>query len=82
VQAWFTKLISDEDVLKSTKIDIKVLANIVAQTGATVDCFASLISKTERHEKTIVDIGVLRFPDQDRPHFQLYRIQLHAWSQS
>ncbi|KAF4622191.1 hypothetical protein D9613_009427 [Agrocybe pediades] len=79
---WFTKLISDEDVLKSTKIDIKVLANIVAQTGATVDCFASLISKTERHEKTIVDIGVLRFPDQDRPHFQLYRIQLHAWSQS
>ncbi|KDR77776.1 hypothetical protein GALMADRAFT_210023 [Galerina marginata CBS 339.88] len=82
VQAWFVGLISDKDVLDSTKIDIHVLGEIVAQTGATVDSFETFFGKKERHEKTIVDIGVLRFPDQDRPHFQVYRIQLHAWSQS
>ncbi|KDR77777.1 hypothetical protein GALMADRAFT_65750, partial [Galerina marginata CBS 339.88] len=55
---------------------------IVAQTGATVDSFESFFAKTEKHEKTIVDIGVLRFPDQDHPYFQVYRIKIHAWSES
>jgi len=82
VETWFINLIQDDDVLKSTAIDIKVMANIVAQTGATIDSFEALIYKNEYHEKTMVDIGVLRFPDIDHPHFKLYRIQLIAWSDS
>jgi len=82
VQNWFNALIADDDVVKSTKIDINILANIVAQTGATVDAFATVFYKDERHEQTLVDIGVLRFPDTDKPYFKLYRIQLTAWSQS
>lgn len=62
---------SDPDVLNSTKIDINVLAKIVAQTGATVDSFESFFAKEEHHEQTLVDIGVLRFPDIDHPYFKV-----------
>ncbi|KAF5708865.1 hypothetical protein FGLOB1_6235 [Fusarium globosum] len=82
VQTWFNRLVSDPDVLNSTKIDINVLAKIVAQTGATVDSFESFFAKEEHHEQTLVDIGVLRFPDIDHPYFKLYRIKLVAWSDS
>ncbi|KAJ7200675.1 hypothetical protein B0H12DRAFT_1036650 [Mycena haematopus] len=82
VETWFINLINDDDVLKSTAIDIKVMAHIVAQTGATIDSFPALIYKNEYHEKTMVDVGVLRFPDIEHPYFKLYRIQLIAWSDS
>lgn len=62
---------SDPDVLNSTKIDINVLANIVAQTGAAVDSFESFFAKEEHQEQTLVDIGVLRFPDIDHPYFKV-----------
>ncbi|KAF8206651.1 hypothetical protein K438DRAFT_1962983 [Mycena galopus ATCC 62051] len=80
VLSWFTTLISDEDVLNSTKIDIKVFAEIVAMTGAAIDSFQSFFTKTEHHEKTVVDIGVLRYPDIDYPFFKVYRIKISAWS--
>ncbi|ROT37486.1 hypothetical protein SODALDRAFT_325084 [Sodiomyces alkalinus F11] len=82
VQSWFTKLINDEDVLLSTKIDLPIMAQIVASSGATVDSFLNFWAKRERHSQTMVDIGVLRFPDVDHPHFKLYRIQLEAWQDS
>ncbi|KAJ7884988.1 hypothetical protein B0H13DRAFT_1628451 [Mycena leptocephala] len=58
------------------------MAHIVARTGATIDSFPALIYKNEYHEKTLVDTGVLRFPDIDHPHFKLYRIRLVPWSDS
>ena len=58
-------------MIKSTKIDIDVLAQIVAQTGATVDSFETFFAKDEHHEQTLVDIGVLRFPDIDHPFFKV-----------
>jgi len=82
VQTWFAGLVADEDVLKSTKIDVVVLGNIVAQTGVTVDSFEKFFGGSEHHSRTLVDIGVLRFPDLDRPFFKLYRIRLEAWSDS
>lgn len=82
VQTWFTNVIADDDVLKSTKIDIDVPAKIVAQSGATIVSFETFFAKNEHHEKTLIDIGVLRFPDIDRPYFKLYRIKLVAWSDS
>ena len=63
-------LIRDEDVLLSTNIDIEVMADIVAQTGAMVKSFGSVLYEKEIHQKTIVDIGVLRFPDIDNPYFK------------
>lgn len=76
IETWFINLIQDDDVLKSTAIDIKVLGNIVTQTGATIDSFPALIYKNEYHEKPMVDIGVLRFPDIDHPHFKVLLITL------
>ncbi|KAJ4115366.1 hypothetical protein NW768_011218 [Fusarium equiseti] len=63
VETWFKKLIADEDVIKSTKIDINTLGRIVAQSGATIDSFETFFVKTEKHKKTMLDIGVLRYPD-------------------
>ena len=57
-----------------------MMGDIVACTGATVDSFESFFGKHEYHERTVVDIGVLRFPDLDHPYVKLYRIQLKAWS--
>ncbi|KAL6300015.1 hypothetical protein BKA93DRAFT_741383 [Sparassis latifolia] len=82
VHNWFVALIADEDVLNSTKIDIDVMGSIVAQTAATVVSLETLIYKQESHSKTLVDIGVLRYPDPDHPYFKVYRIKLTAWSQS
>ncbi|KAH9886198.1 hypothetical protein C8Q73DRAFT_282765 [Cubamyces lactineus] len=82
VNSWFVSLIRDEDILLSTRIDIKVMAAIVAQTGAMVKSFGSVLYEKEIHQKTIVDIGVLRFPDLDHPYFKVYRIKLIAWSRS
>ncbi len=53
----------------SGKIDIKVLADIVATTGAAIDSFETFFAKNEHHEKTVVDIGVLRYPDIDQLRF-------------
>ncbi|BBN08865.1 hypothetical protein MPTK1_4g15100 [Marchantia polymorpha subsp. ruderalis] len=82
VKSWFSKLIDDEDVLNQTKIDINTLAKIVAQSGAAVDSFEAFWVKHEKHEQTLVDIGVLRFPDLEHPYFKLYRIKLTAWADS
>lgn len=54
-------------MLQSTEININVMAEIVAQTGATMDAFETIFYKEESHEKTMVDIGVLRFPDPLTP---------------
>ena len=80
VHTWFVQLIQDDDVLKDTKIDVDFLAKIVAQTGATVDSFLTFFGKHERHERDIVDIGILRYPEKTMPYFKLYRIKVTAWS--
>ncbi|KER00912.1 hypothetical protein AUEXF2481DRAFT_25191 [Aureobasidium subglaciale EXF-2481] len=80
VTSWFNKLINDQDILDSTKIDIKVLGRIVAQTGATVDSLEAFFSKEQVETQTMVDIGILRYPDIDNPYFRIHRIQLTATS--
>ena len=74
------------------------MADIVAQSGATITSFEEFFFRTEEHSKDIIDIGVLRYPDLNRPLFhvsrplvrcncvlmqaQIYRIKLYAWSKS
>lgn len=81
VKSWFINLLgNDQDVVHDTKIDIDMLAKIVASSGALVDSFEALFYKKEYLEKTIVDIGILRFPDFENPFVKVYRIKLTAWS--
>ncbi|MEG4440520.1 hypothetical protein QUB47_01525 [Microcoleus sp. AT9_B5] len=81
VESWFINLLgNDQDIVDDTKIDINMLADIVAASGASVDSFEALFGKKETHEKTLVDIGILRFPDFENPFVKVYRIKLTAWS--
>ncbi|CAN0032286.1 unnamed protein product [Ectocarpus fasciculatus] len=80
VQTWFHNLIADEDVLNSTGIDINILADIVASTGARVVSAESVVFKQEQREHNVLEIGVLRFPDIEHPFIKVYRIKLTAWS--
>ncbi|KAI0740170.1 hypothetical protein C8Q76DRAFT_790639 [Earliella scabrosa] len=82
VHSWFITFVGDEDVLRSTHINIDVMGKIVAQTGAAIDSFATLLYNKQLQEKTLIDIGILRFPDIKNPFFKVYRIQLTAWSES
>jgi len=79
VQKWFSGLIGDEDLLQSTKIDIPLIVNVIAQTGTTVNIVKRLQAKPAFYEKRLLDIGVFRFPEATHPYIQLYRIKITAW---
>lgn len=80
VMDWFSDtLIRDVDVLADTRIDIKAMSKIVAETGARVEGLITAIYKEEYVERQVVDVGVIRYPDFDHPYFKVYRIQLLAW---
>lgn len=46
------------------------MARIVARTENSINSL-KLLPKNVRHEKSLVDIGVLRFPDIDDPYFKV-----------
>lgn len=69
----------DSDVLASTGIDIHILAKLVASTGARVNFFPDFFDYQEYHEQTVLEVGVLRYPDIDQPYFKVYRLKLTAW---
>ncbi|GAB1602307.1 uncharacterized protein LOC115232471, partial [Argonauta hians] len=80
---WFVnKLVIDKDVLAATKIDIVDFANIVGLTGAAIDSLESILMKNVYVERSVVDVGVLRYPDLKHPFFKLFRIQLFAYKKS
>ncbi len=64
---WFGRTIDDEDVLADTQIDKYAAAEIIAQTGATVNSFITFFHKKETVEHTYIDIGILRLPDLKNP---------------
>jgi len=80
VHAWFASLVQDDEVLRSTKIDLNMMAKIVAKTGAAVESLITVLRGQSFCEKTVVDIGFLRFPDIENPFVRVYRIKLTAWS--
>lgn len=81
IKSWFIKLVdNDQDILSDTDINIVELAELVAESGALVDSFEAVFYKKEYLEKTVIDVGVIRFPDIDNPFVKVYRIKLTAWS--
>ncbi|CAI9724080.1 Hypothetical predicted protein [Octopus vulgaris] len=77
---WFkNEVVVDPDVLAATKIDIVDFANFVAATGAALDSLAALFVKRDYAERSVVDLGIIRYPDLDHPFFKLFRIQLFAY---
>lgn len=68
---WLDYLIRDEDVLAETTIYAEVLGKVVAQAGAAIHDFESASTSDEYQEKTVLDVGVLRFPDLKQPYFKV-----------
>lgn len=77
---WESEACPDPDIRNDSKLDIGSLAKIVAWSGATITNFWNFWSKHERHDRRVLEIGVMRFPSVANPHFKIYRIQIHAWS--
>lgn len=82
VETWFLNLIDDSDVLASTKINILDFANIVGCTDAFVEDLQTLFLRNEQVERSILEVGVLRYPDLDNPFFKMFRIKLKAYRKS
>ena len=92
VKEWFKKLVNDPYVMKATKIaedpktaedpnnNIDFLSKLVAASGALVESFETFFYKKELKHKTVMDLGVIRFPDLDNPFITVYRIKLEAWN--
>eukprot|EP00595_Chromulina_sp_UTEXLB2642_P001360 CAMPEP_0196762162 /NCGR_PEP_ID=MMETSP1095-20130614/1524_1 /TAXON_ID=96789 ORGANISM="Chromulina nebulosa, Strain UTEXLB2642" /NCGR_SAMPLE_ID=MMETSP1095 /ASSEMBLY_ACC=CAM_ASM_000446 /LENGTH=303 /DNA_ID=CAMNT_0042112563 /DNA_START=32 /DNA_END=943 /DNA_ORIENTATION=+ len=76
------KVIADDDIIQGTSIDagkIHELACVVAETGSRVDSFEAFFATQDKIEKTLLDVGVLRFPELGTPHFKVYRLQIFAY---
>lgn len=72
IKYWATKLISDEVVTKTTRIvNDDVVSRIVAKLGAIMESFEKFFAHHEYHERLLVDIGVLRFPDTSHRYFKV-----------
>ncbi|KLO07187.1 hypothetical protein SCHPADRAFT_932620 [Schizopora paradoxa] len=82
VSNWFASLIGDDDVVESTKLDIHVLADIIAANFTSNDGSSTFSAENDQNEKTVLDINVLRYPDSRTRYFKVYRIQLTAWGDS
>ena len=61
----------DEDVMKATAIDIQALAKIVAQCGVAIESFSEFFYKSKFCQRTMLDIGVLRYPDLQQPYIKV-----------
>lgn len=79
---WFNGFINDGDVLQDTRIDTNELGRLIATTGARLQNILDVIAREEYVERNVIDIGILRFPDIDKPYIKVYHIRLKVWRYS
>jgi len=82
VNSWFVNFIGDDDIIRACGFTIDSVAKIVATSGASIDSFESFFSADNSTSKNVLNVGILRYPDVDQPHFKLFRIELNAWSRT
>ena len=79
---WIKSLISDEDVIKNLQFDPKFYAKFINCIGISfqkLNLLDVMIYGHQKYTKSVVDIGVIRFPDLDHPYFNVYRLSLKAY---
>ena len=73
-------MVNDNDVIENLSFDPVVYAKFVSCTGVALNKLeTSHYVKKEKYLKSVVDIGVIRFPDLDNPYFKVYRLRLDAY---
>lgn len=73
INTWFKNLIGNVDILKDTDIDIDSLTELVSKFS--VDMMDNLWTNKFKNI-SLMDLGILRFPDITKPFFSIYRINL------
>ena len=66
IRSWFSKLIGNVDILEDTDIDLYSLASMVSKM--TFRILKNVLTHKIR-KMTLIDLGILRFPDISQPFF-------------
>ncbi|KAI0740169.1 hypothetical protein C8Q76DRAFT_707005 [Earliella scabrosa] len=74
-------LVQDENALTTLGIDSSVMAKIIAQSNRTPTSTTSN-TPSSNHEKTLIDISVVRFPTANDQVFKIYNLKLSMWFQT
>ena len=69
VGQWFRKLLGNNDIADTTSINIEELGRMIAKARTSTASYA--LKATERQTETVLDIGILRYPDPENPYFEV-----------
>ncbi|KAF8637026.1 hypothetical protein AX17_003095 [Amanita inopinata Kibby_2008] len=78
---WESEAIPNPDIRTDSRIDVDMLARIVAQSGAAVKDLFTLVKHDCYEERGVFEIGVMRYPTIEEPYFMLYRIRVSAYAE-
>lgn len=76
---WYNQLINDSKVLNINRMSIDEAAEIVAYSAETVS-YLDQLKGQKYQEQEMIELGVLRYPDENDLTFSVYKISLIAWS--
>jgi len=71
---WCERFVSDDDVISTTTIKSHTLSELIWRDDFSHG-FDNALDKTNDAKK-LIDIGILRVPDVEDPHYKVYWIQL------
>ncbi|TEB31673.1 hypothetical protein FA13DRAFT_1732547 [Coprinellus micaceus] len=83
-KAWFGCFVDDPEVSDSIQLSFPEIAEGIANFQKPVegpDGRAITRDQNDQHEEVFLDIGVLRFPDFEKPFIKVYRLKLIAWTE-
>ena len=79
IETWIHNKIGNKDLRDTVGSDrIKAVADLYAESGASLDSFAHLFANNADEEKTLFDVGILRFPDFTHPFLRLFRVLIRV----
>ncbi|KAJ3477777.1 hypothetical protein NLI96_g10236 [Meripilus lineatus] len=70
VRVWFETLVGDKDIIAVLPVDFPSLSRILTQTGVPVTGIKSILYRTEDFSQDLMDIGILMYPDSERPYIK------------
>jgi len=76
VQKSMSNFVSDPHIWTSLKIDQAAIGKAFGETGAACTGLASFFAATENRAHIAIDVGCVRFPDDQCPHFKIYRFRV------
>lgn len=85
IKKWFMDVLEtvDPELKELTgvlqKDALENLTSIVASTGSSVDSLSTVIRRSDYHELTLADIGLIRYPSYEKPRAKIFRLKIKSW---